>query len=221
MQNSSSKFIQILLIGILIALLFIIAKPWLFKNDISVEQELVSQEEQQETQVNQEVKISSVASQDIKNKSVWKFYLNEDLRFSFSYPPTYYVEPYGVSNFSTQLITDGNNKYFFSEFDIYKSITGPKAYKSEILNNENSEGILFWRSNGSGPSECHDDLECVPYSDEFQFGARFEVADNQVITFSNGKIFRDGKESHTLDDVKNLPEFKDFFEIIKTFETLN
>jgi len=90
MQNSSSKFIQILLIGILIALLFIIAKPWLSKNDISVEQELVSQE------VTNDTKGSDKSAEVVQQKQTipdgYVQYTDSENGFSFWYPKNIWGE---------------------------------------------------------------------------------------------------------------------------------
>lgn len=99
MQNSSSKFTQILLIVILLALLFIIAKPRLFKNDISVEQELVLQEEKQEIQNSEKLTednktaITSQPTNNIISNKLFDFIDTFTMDKDMSTPRTEYMYP--------------------------------------------------------------------------------------------------------------------------------
>ncbi len=165
-------------------------------------------DEKQETQ-----KVNSI------DNISWKEYKNDELGFSFRYPSNYEVtaEKFTGENLNYTLygaIKGKNNSFGFSDFDYYKDLRASMSVK-DIINTESS-GIIFWRSNGSGPYECYDDMDCTPYSDEFQYGARFVTSKGKIISFMAGKHFNDGRETHTLEEIMKLPEHKDFFETIKT-----
>lgn len=152
-------------------------------------------------------------------QTLWKEYKNDELGFSFRYPSNYEVaaEKFTGENLNYSLsgaIKGKNNSFGFSDFDYYKDLRASLSIKDII--NTGSSGIIFWRSNGSGPYECYDDMDCTSYSDEFQYGARFVTSKGQIISFMAGKHFNDGREFHTLEEIMKLPEHKDFFEIIKT-----
>jgi hypothetical protein len=155
-----------------------------------------------------------------------KEFEDKNLGFSFLYPSTYIVsaeelQGVGLNYYYQGMINSDKYNYSFTDFDHYQD--NPMSYKYQTMQFPGAIGIYFWRSNGSGPYECYEDQDCTPYSDEFQFGIRFDLKKQdkyKTITFYGSKIFRDGKTSHTLADVINLPEYKDLFEITKTFKQL-
>lgn len=194
MQNKSKIIILILLAAVIALLVVLIHRQKKQDSDMSIE--------------------------NGTTQSVLKEYKNDQIGLSFMYPSGYTVAPAdypGIDKTRLTLEIKGKgNSYFVDSFDFYQS--APTSYKYSDLKNDDSFGIFFWRSNGAGPYECYEDMDCTPYSDGFQFGARFETTSSsyKIISFYNGKNFRDNKQNHTLDDVKNLPEFKDWFDIIKT-----
>jgi hypothetical protein len=148
----------------------------------------------------------------------WKEYRNNEIGISFKYPPDSNVILENISDDHLHFIGRmGNNNYVFrfSDLNIYKEIAKTTQYK--VIENQENAGILFWRSVAFDPKKC---LECLPYSDEFQYYASFDLKQvGRVITFSGTKIFNDGKEAHSLEEVMNLLGHKDFFDIIRTVRT--
>ncbi len=89
MQNSSSKFTQILLILILLALLFFIVKPWLFKNnELPLEQESETPQASDDKKLienNQKSTVLQTQDQQVNIDNL-STYSSTKLGISFQYP---------------------------------------------------------------------------------------------------------------------------------------
>lgn len=176
------------------------------------------------TQTNQPVENTATKDVTFTVPIDWKEYKNDELGISFMYPSNYQVSVEKDSDETSYATFSGTIKnktssFYFSNFDYYKDLSRSLSYKTII--NPQALGIIFWRSNGSGPYECYDNQDCTPYSDEFQYGARFDLTtpeNHKVFTFFNEIRFNDGKTTHSIEEAKTLPAHKDFFEIIKTIK---
>lgn len=161
--------------------------------------------------------------QTTENKEInYKTYQHPLLKFSFKYPENYTITVESKNDtwpftFIGKILNEAQTYHYnFYDFNSYES--NASRYKTREMDNG---GILYWNSFGSGPYECYEEMECPdPYSDEFQFGALFQLENGAPLSFHNSYHFRDNQAEHSLADVQNIDIFQDWFTLIETVKII-